>query len=105
MMLDNPVYVIANFTIDEPSTYREYEKGFFPLLKRHGGKFITYDDKCETLEGPKGLTGRTVLFTFPGEEAAKAWFDDPDYQALSEHRRNGTTMSFITLVHGQPRQD
>ena len=53
----------------------------------------------------KGLTGRTVLFTFPGEAAAKAWFDDPDYQALSEHRRNGTTLSFITLVHGQPRQD
>jgi uncharacterized protein (DUF1330 family) len=103
-MSDNPVYVIVNFTIKEPSTYREYEKGFFPLLKRHDGQFITYDDQCVTLEGGNGLSGRTVLFTFPSEAQAREWYSDPDYQALSEHRRNGTTLSFITLVHGLPGQ-
>ena len=36
------------------------------------------------------------------EEAALAWYNDPDYQQLSEHRRSGTDLNFITLVHGLP---
>lgn len=36
-----PVYVIANFVVEDPDEYRIYEKGFFPLLKKYGGEFIT----------------------------------------------------------------
>jgi uncharacterized protein (DUF1330 family) len=43
-----------------------------------------------------------VLFKFPSEEAARSWYSDPDYQALSEHRRAGTTLKFLTIVHGLP---
>ena len=43
-MSDGPVYVVANFTVHDAATYREYEKGFFPILKRHEGTFFTYDD-------------------------------------------------------------
>lgn len=103
-MSEIPVFVIANFKIDEPTIYRAYEKGFFPILKKHGGKFLTFDDKSEKLEGINGLAGRTVLFMFPSKAAAKAWYADPEYQALSEHRRKGTTMNFLSLIHGQPTQ-
>jgi len=41
-----------------------------------------------------------VIFKFPSEEKARAWWADPDYQALSEYRRAGTDMEFLTLVHG-----
>ena len=34
------------------------------------------------------------------EEKARAWYNDPDYQALSEHRRAATKLNFLTLVHG-----
>ncbi len=34
--------------------------------------------------------------------AARAWFDDPEYQAISKHRRAGTTLRFLTLVHDLP---
>ena len=29
-MSDVPVYVVANFTVHDADTYREYEKGFSP---------------------------------------------------------------------------
>lgn len=97
-------YVLANFDIHDKDSYRIYEKGFFPILKKHGGEFITYDDASETLEGKAPRTGRVVLFKFPSEEAARGWYADPDYQALSEHRRAGTDLQFLTLVHGmEPR--
>ena len=101
-MADQPVYLIANFVIDDAATYRTYEKGFFPLLKRHDGEFLTFDDRSETLEGAAPRVGRVVLFRFPSEDKARAWYADPDYQKLSEHRRAGTTLEFLTLVHGLP---
>jgi uncharacterized protein (DUF1330 family) len=101
-MADAPAYVIANFIVNDADEYLKYEKGFFPILKRHGGSFITYDDNPTTFEGPDPREGRMVIFTFPSEAAATAWYNDPDYQALSEHRRAGTDLKFITLVHGLP---
>ena len=50
-MSDVPAYVIANFTIHDKDEYRKYEKGFFPILKKHGGSFVTFDDNSKHLEG------------------------------------------------------
>jgi len=33
-MSDAPCFMIANFRIHDADTYRKYEKGFFPILKR-----------------------------------------------------------------------
>jgi uncharacterized protein (DUF1330 family) len=104
-MSDIPVYLVGNFIVDDATRYREYEKGFFPLLKRHGGEFITYDDKHETLEGAAPRQGRIVMFRFPTEQQARNWWADADYQALSEHRRVGTRLEFLTLIHGLPARD
>lgn len=97
-----PVYVVVNMAIRDAQEYRKYEKGFFPFLKKHGGSFITYDDTPETVEGDAPLQGRVVLFKFPTEEHFRNWWADPEYQALSEHRREGCRMRFVTLVHGLP---
>jgi len=43
-----------------------------------------------------------IIFKFPSEDKARAWFADPEYQALSEHRRAGTSLEFLTLVRGLP---
>lgn len=96
------MYVIANFDIHDAETYRTYEKGFFPLLKKHKGEFFTFDDNTVTFEGSDPRTGRVVMFRFPSEEAARTWYYDPEYQALSEHRRAGTELKFLTMVHGLP---
>lgn len=101
-MPEAPAYIIANLHVTDPVEYREYEKGFFPLLKKYGGSFITYDDKSITLEGIAPRNGRMIMFQFPSEDAALQWYNDPDYQALSAHRRNGTEAQFLTLVHGLP---
>ncbi|MEO9600135.1 DUF1330 domain-containing protein [Parasphingorhabdus sp.] len=101
-MSELPVHVVANFTVQDAAKYRVYEKGFFPILKRHGGEFITFDDNSVTFEGPSPPEGRVVMFKFPNEAAANAWYNDPDYQALSEHRRAGTTLQFLTMVHSIP---
>ena len=101
-MAEARAYVIANFQVHDKDAYGDYEKGFFPILKKHNGEFVTFDDQTETLEGGSPRSGRVVIFSFPSEAAAKSWYNDPEYQALSEHRRAGTQLEFLTIVHGMP---
>ena len=52
-------------------------------------------NKCETLEGAP--TEGAVILEFPSMEAAKAWYDSPDYRAAREHRfKSADYRVFIT---------
>ena len=104
-MSDVAVYMIANLVVSDADEYQKYEKGFFPILKRFGGEFITFDDNNETLEGTDPTEGRVIIFKFPSEQTAKDWYNDEEYQALSEFRRAGTTLKSLTLVHGLPPRE
>ena len=63
---------------------------------------MTFDDDPVTFEGCAPRQDRTIIFQFPSEEKARNWFDDPEYQLLSENRRAGTTLEFLTMVRGLP---
>ena len=104
-MAEIPVTMIAHFEIENAEGYRIYEKGFFPILKRFNGEFITYDDNTKIIEGDGQATSRTVMFKFPSEKVAMAWYNDPDYKKLAEHRTANTKMHSLTLVHGLPPRD
>ncbi|KJR96278.1 MAG: hypothetical protein VR65_28790 [Desulfobulbaceae bacterium BRH_c16a] len=101
-MVDNPVYMVVNLIVTDADTYRKYEKGFFPILKKYQGEFVTYDDQPIHLEGLSPREGRMIIFKFPSEQAAKDWYADSDYQAISEFRRAGTSMISLTMVHCLP---
>ncbi len=101
-MSDVAVYVIANLVVKDANEYRNYEKGFFPILKKFGGELVTFDDNHENFEGESPLEGRVIVLKFPSEELAKKWYADEEYQTLSEFRRAGTTLKSMTMVRGLP---
>jgi len=101
-MSDVEVYIVVNLEIKDVNEYRKYEKGFFPILKRFGGEFVTFDDNQETFEGSDPIEGRSIIFKFPSEQAARDWYSDKEYQALSEFRRAGTALKHLTMVRGLP---
>jgi len=96
-----PVHFMAHFTVNDPDGYRQYEKGFFPILRAHGGRFITYDDNPVVLEGQRA-EGRTVLIGFDSEAACLAWWNSPEYVELARFRHAATTTHSITIVHAPP---
>ena len=101
-MNEVPVYVIANIEIKDPDTYKKYEKGFFPILKKYEGKFITYDDNIGQFEGSSEVSGRVILFSFPSEDQANQWYSSDEYRELSVFRREGADTVSIFKVKGQP---
>ena len=95
---DRPVRFVAHFTIDDPERYRVYEKGFFPILTAHGGRFLTYDDAPTILDGARA-DGRTVIIEFDSEAALMGWWESPEYIELAAHRHAGTTTHAVYFVH------
>ena len=101
-MSEVPVYGVPNIVIQDPDTYKKYEKGFFPILKKYEGKFITFDDNIGQLEGSSEVSGRFIIFSFPNENLADQWYSSAEYQELSAFRREGTDTISIFKVKGQP---
>ena len=96
-----PVRFIAHFTVDDPERYQAYERGFFPLLKEFGGRFVTYDDDVTVLEGA-WAPGRTVILEFDSRDQLMAWWESPAYRELAEHRHAGTTTHSVVVIGSPP---
>ncbi|KQZ87117.1 hypothetical protein ASD64_06640 [Mesorhizobium sp. Root157] len=78
-------YVVATMAIHDPQTYRKYTDLTPPLVKRHGGKFLTRGDVVTTAEG-EPFKERMVLLEFPSKAHAEAWLSDPDYVEACKFR-------------------
>ena len=101
-MSEQKVFMIANLKINDKDTYQIYEKGFFPILKKYDGEFITYDDSVETFEGSSPLEGRAIIFSFPSPEKAREWFHDPEYQELAKNRRTAAELKNLSMIKSLP---
>ncbi|MGK0274171.1 MAG: hypothetical protein ACI9N0_000545 [Ilumatobacter sp.] len=96
-----PVYFIAHITVNDVEGYRNYEKGFFPVLKPSGARFVTYDDNVTVLEGERE-SGRTIMIEFPSEEALMIWWDSPEYRELAKVRQAAVTTHSVSVIHSLP---
>ena len=58
------------------------------------------------MECPEPLTcGRVIIFSFPSESAANAWYEDPEYQEIAKFRREGAPLRSLSLVKGLPPRE
>ena len=83
-------YFIAQYVVNDLDLYREYQKGAGPSIQAAGGELVVFDAGSEVVEGsPPGP--QTVILKFEDTEAARAWYDSPDYQAVVGKRLSATT--------------
>ena len=94
-------YVVAHFTIDDEDAYGRYAEAFPPVFSKYGGEIVAIDDGRPIVEGTVP-TGRTVLLRFVDLDTANAWWTSPEYQAIANDRRAGTTPHLITLIGERP---
>lgn len=82
-------YFIAQYVVNNPALYGEYQAGAGPTLAAAGGELVSFDVGAETVEGtPPGP--QTVIIKFESTEAAKAWYNSADYQAVVGKRLEAT---------------
>lgn len=74
-----------------------YSKSVPATLAGHEFKVLALYGKHEDLEGT--ATEGTVIMSFPSADAAKAWYNSPEYKRVREHRFKGARFR-VTLVQG-----
>ncbi|HET7402545.1 MAG TPA: DUF1330 domain-containing protein [Usitatibacter sp.] len=72
-------YVLAEIEITNPDGYREYTAIVPATIAKYGGRFLVRGGAAEALEGDWPQR-RRVLLEFPSMQAAKQWFDSPEYE-------------------------
>ena len=86
-------YIIATYSINNPQGYEGYVPGVIPLLQKHGAEILVADYESEELEGPAHKV--TVVLRFESEEAARAWYNDPDYDPVRKIRLDSSTGTLV----------
>jgi uncharacterized protein (DUF1330 family) len=93
-----PAYVIGSYDVTDPDTYSAYVPAVIPLLQKHGAEVLVADYEAKTLEGEG--RGINVVLRFASEEAALAWYNDPDYDGPRNIRISSSTNSTMVLAKG-----
>ena len=89
-------YFIAQYVVQDPKLYREYQAKAGPTIQASGGEVVAFDVAAETIEGtPPGP--QTVIVKFASAEAAKAWYGSPEYQA-AVGKRLASTKGFAVIA-------
>jgi uncharacterized protein (DUF1330 family) len=81
-------YLVYNYTVTNPEEYQAYPPAAMPTLLGHDVEVLVADYESEAKEGSGAPV--TVVLRFKSKEAALAWYESPDYQAIMHHRTNNT---------------
>ncbi len=91
-------YVIAEIEVTNPEGYKAYTAVVPATIEKYGGRFLVRGGKAQALEGDWPECRRVIL-EFPTAEAARRWYDSPEYEkplALRRANSNGR----LLLVEG-----
>jgi uncharacterized protein (DUF1330 family) len=93
-----PAYVIAEVEITNPEGYKEYGAMVPATITQYGGRFLARGGKSQALEG-EWPERRRVIIEFPSVEAARKWWDSPEYAKPKALRRANSNGRLI-LIEG-----
>ncbi|MFQ5691297.1 MAG: DUF1330 domain-containing protein [Gemmatimonadota bacterium] len=88
-------YLVANYRITNSESYAAYPPAVVPTLASHDAEILVADYESEALEGDPSSV--TVVLRFPSKEAARAWYDSPEYQSIV-HLRTDNSQGFVVLT-------
>jgi uncharacterized protein (DUF1330 family) len=90
-------YVIVEVDVTDPEQYARYRQAVPASLDAHGGRFLARGGETSSLEGdwqPK----RIVVIEFDDLEAAKRWYDSPEYREARDIRAGAATLRMIAVA-------
>lgn len=95
-------YMIANYTINDQTTFQQYMNAAGPLAPRYNGRVIIYDTNPKVLEGQPKLV--IAVAEFPGVAETERFYNSPEYTAARPFRIASTEGS-VLLTGSIPAQN
>lgn len=93
-----PAYVIVDSRVVNAAGMKPYAEKVRETIAAHGGKPLINGSNITVMEGDWKPT-RMVMLQFDSVEAAKGWYNSPEYQAILPYRTDNTDDRFL-IVEG-----
>ncbi len=87
-------YIAEVSEVTNQNDFNTYAAAVPATIAKYGGHYLVFGGKTQSLEGepPK----RIVIVTFDSAEAAREWYDSPEYSAIKPIRqRSAKARGFI----------
>jgi uncharacterized protein (DUF1330 family) len=91
-------YIIANVQVTNPEQYAEYRRWSSAAFEAHQVEVLVRGGAHEVIEGD-WTPDRLVVLKFPSTQAAKQFYDSPEYGKARAARVNAAVMRMV-LVEG-----
>jgi uncharacterized protein (DUF1330 family) len=91
-----PAYVIVETDVHDPEQYERYKAASPGAVAAGGGRFIVRGGEMAVLEGdwqPK----RLVVLEFEDLDAAKRWYESPEYQDAKRLREGAAHLRMVAV--------
>lgn len=89
-------YLLVQADITHPERYADYAKVSPGIIQQYGGRYLARGGRVETLEGPPARS-RVVVIEFPSVDAAKAFYNSPEYTAARKLREGAADAQFVVV--------
>ena len=93
-------YVLVDCEITDAARYEIYKAMAPPVIAKFGGRYLVRGGATTILEGT-WVPNRVVVLEFPDPDAARRFYDSPEYRAARAARAGAATMN-IVIVEGIP---
>jgi uncharacterized protein (DUF1330 family) len=91
-----PAYVLVDAKVTDPAQYDEYRKVAPAAIARYGGRYLVRGGATTVLEG-EWQPNRIVVLEFPDADAARRFYDSPEYRAARALRAGAAAMNVIVV--------
>jgi len=91
-----PAYIIVETDIHDPEQYEQYRAASPGAVASGGGRFVARGGELAVLEGDWNPS-RIVILEFPDLEAAKRFYDSPEYVEARKLREGAANLKMVAV--------
>jgi uncharacterized protein (DUF1330 family) len=97
-----PAYLLVQGHVTDREGFKAYNAALPPIYRKYGGEYLALVPAplVEIAEG-RAENRSIVLARFPSREAARSFWDSPEY-AAARKLREGKGTFFVTILDGLP---
>ena len=89
-------FFVSRIRVKSQDKLQEYAQSAGPTVRAHQGKVVLQGAKSNTLLGDEAGDHITAIAEFPSLDVLNAWFDSPEYQALTDLRDQAGDAQIVT---------
>jgi uncharacterized protein (DUF1330 family) len=92
-----PAYVIIETDVHNPEQYEHYKAASPGAVAAGGGRFLARGGELAVIEGDWDPP-RLVVLEFEDLEAAKRWYDSPEYREARKLREGAASFKMVAVA-------